>query len=205
MPYSFSPEDSSAVLLRWSDAPDRPWREILAKVLHSDAYGATICSSLRLTEETEVRLLRDRRCDCGIVRACREEGSEFILTIWLTESSVPRSEEPDRDPGVLVVEDFLTEEQEERILAEIACEHHSPQHPTPAEGESEAAKRQPVEKGDEGLRTTLSLIRLFRLARASKARSTLSTPSSSGRQQDSSVLPGERWRKPHVFLWSNKI
>jgi hypothetical protein len=172
MSLRLSPEDSNTVLLRWSDFPDVPPREILVKVLYSDAYGATICSSLRLTKDTEVQLLRQGRFDRGTVRACREEGSEFILTIWLTASSMPEFEGPDRD--VLVVDNFLTEEEEERILAEIACEHDAAHRPDPAVPESEAVKPRPVEKGTEGLTATLSLIRLFRLARAARFRDSAS-------------------------------
>lgn len=58
----------------------------------------------------------------GTVRSCQKNGSNFVLTICIGGGKATASTASIFDPGVLAVEDFLTEEQEEQILAGLNAE-----------------------------------------------------------------------------------
>jgi hypothetical protein len=106
-------------LLCWSEAPHSPSREEFVQVLESHLSEAVIQSARRVSEETKVRLIGKDYTGIGIVKSCRKEGHSFILNIWIgdEESSLPPF--PAKDPGILSVENFLTEEEEAKILEEL--------------------------------------------------------------------------------------
>jgi len=106
-------------LLCWSEAPYSFSREEFVQVLESHLSEAVIKSALKVSEETNVTLIGKDYTGIGIVKSCRKDGESFILTIRMEEdqSNVPRC--GDVDPGVLTVDNFLTEEQEAKILDDL--------------------------------------------------------------------------------------
>lgn len=86
------------------------------QVLESHPREALISSALEVSEETKVALIGKDYTGIGIVKSCRRDGENFILSIGLTEESRRTSLPSALDPGALVVDDFLTEEQETKIL-----------------------------------------------------------------------------------------
>ncbi len=87
-------------------------------MLRSRFQEAVIRSACRVREDTPVQLIGKQYTGEGIVRSCREEGESFILRISMgADIMIPYISE--RDPGVLAAEDFLTEEQEAKILEDL--------------------------------------------------------------------------------------
>ena len=71
-----------------------------------------------VSELTHVHLIGKNYTGNGIIQSCRKEGNSYILTILMTtELALP--ELPERDPGVFAVDDFLTEEEETKILESL--------------------------------------------------------------------------------------
>ncbi len=114
-------DDSNQVLLCWSDPPDSPSREQVVQLIEADTSEALIRSTLKVQEKTKVRLIGEKYTGNGIVRSCKKVQSGFMLTIWIA-GAANSSCASERDPGVLAVEDFLTEEQEAEILGEVEHE-----------------------------------------------------------------------------------
>ncbi len=109
------------VLLRWSDSPDTPSREQFVQMIESHSAEAVIRSSSKVGEKTKVHLIGRFYTANGIVRSCMEDGSQFIVTILMLNNALsPETENrPAREPGLLSVESWLTEEAENRILDEL--------------------------------------------------------------------------------------
>jgi hypothetical protein len=104
-------------LLRWFEGPQSDPREEYVEVIDDEVCQTVIRSSRELSRETEVTLITKDCTAQGVVQACRTEGSSFLLTL---AAKLPRREGAGTyDPGTLVVDDFLSEEQEAAILAEI--------------------------------------------------------------------------------------
>jgi hypothetical protein len=103
-------------LLCWSDAPNSPLREEFVQILRSHLPEAVIRCSLEVSEKTKVTLIGKDYTGIGIVKSCRRDGENFILSIGLTEEFIRAALPSDADPGALVVDDFVTEEQETKIL-----------------------------------------------------------------------------------------
>jgi len=99
------------VLLRWSDSPNAPQQEEFAQLLEAHLSEAVLRSALKICEKTKVYLKTNLYAGGGIVRSCRPDGSYFVLRISMDSKS---------DPGVLTVDQFLTEEDERRILEELS-------------------------------------------------------------------------------------
>lgn len=116
-------EDTNQVLLCWSDAPNSPSREQVVQLVEANTSEAILRSTLKVQEKTKVRLIGVKYTGNGIVRSCKKVQSGFILTIWIAGGATMCSV-AERDPGILAVEDFLTEEQEAEILREL--EHETP-------------------------------------------------------------------------------
>jgi hypothetical protein len=108
--------ESGQALLCWSDAPNSPTREEFVQVLESYTSEALIKSALSVDEKTKVTLIGKDYTGIGIVKSCRKEGTNFILHIGISDLSSSAALPPDIDPGALLVDDFLTEEQETKIL-----------------------------------------------------------------------------------------
>jgi hypothetical protein len=108
-------------LLRWSDAPNSGSHEEFVEVLRSHISEIVIRCTLKVADDTEVYLIGKHYKGHGRVRSSRKEGKSFILRIVIDENLVLRCGS-DLDPGVLAVEDFLTEAQEEEILKDVEKE-----------------------------------------------------------------------------------
>lgn len=111
--------DPERVLLRWSEAPNLPSREEPVQIIWAHEEEALIRSASKLVENTQVYLITQLRTEDGIVRSCRKEGSSFILRIAIAANITNGFE---FDPGVFVIDDFLTEEQEAQILEDLENE-----------------------------------------------------------------------------------
>jgi hypothetical protein len=107
-------------LLRWFEGPESNPREEYVEVIDEQMCQTVIRSSCELSRETEVTLIGKDYTAQGVVQACRVENDRFLLT--LVARPLHRDSGSYLDPGSLAVDDFLTEEQEAAILAEIAEE-----------------------------------------------------------------------------------
>lgn len=110
---------SDQALLCWSDSPNSPVQEEFVQIVESHLNEAVIRSAVEVSEETKVTLIGKDYTGIGIVKSCRKDGKSFILSVGLTEESAQRTLPRDRDPGALVVDDFVTEEQEAKILEDL--------------------------------------------------------------------------------------
>ena len=108
---------SQYALLRWLEGSQSDPREEYVEVIDDRVCQTVIRSSLELSRETEVTLIGKDYTAEGIVEACQSENTWFLLT--LTAKSPRRVGAANRDPGTLAVDDFLSEEQEAALLAEI--------------------------------------------------------------------------------------
>jgi hypothetical protein len=113
-------EDPDQVLLSWSDSPSSPKNQELGQLITVRASDAVIRSAAPIMVNTTVRVTGKHYTGNGIVTSCRKEESGYILT--LTESHDIPFQGSKRDPGVVAVENFLTEEQEAQILKELKNE-----------------------------------------------------------------------------------
>ncbi len=127
MPFnrSTSFRQSNRARLCWSDPPNSPVQEEFVSILESHPMEALISSTLRVSEETKVTLIGKDYTGIGIVKSCRRDGENFILSIGLTAKSAQTTLPPGADPGALVVDDFLTEEQETKILESLEDSYRS--------------------------------------------------------------------------------
>jgi hypothetical protein len=101
--------DSDQVLLSWSDSPGSPKKQELGQIIKVHASDAVIRSAAPIMVNATVRVTGKHHTGNGIVRSCIKSDPGYILTF--TESDGSK-----RDPGVVAIEDFLTEEQEAQIL-----------------------------------------------------------------------------------------
>jgi hypothetical protein len=106
-------------LLCWSEAPNFPAREEFVQVLETHSQEAVIKSTLEVSEQTKVTLIGKDYTGIGIVKSCRGQGENFILTISMSDESTSAPPHAERDPGVLAVDSFLTEDEEEQILKDL--------------------------------------------------------------------------------------
>lgn len=111
---------SQYVLLRWFEGPQSCPREQYVEVIEDQVCQTIIRSSLELSRETEVTLIGKDYTEQGIVQACQSENSCFLLTLRAKLS--PRNGGSPLEPGALLVDDFLSEEQEAAILAGVTEE-----------------------------------------------------------------------------------
>ncbi len=108
------------VKLRWSEAPNARIREASAELLRTHVSETVLRSSREVAEKTKVYLENSYYKGKGVVRSCVRLGTYFVLRILMV---------PEKDPGVLAVEDFVTEEQERRILEQLqGYGHVQPRH-----------------------------------------------------------------------------
>ena len=112
--------DLSPLILRWTEPPGSESRELPVEMVQNRNSGSIVRISLRINEATPVSLLGRHYMVNGIVRSCRAENDSFLLTIESDQNNVYDSYSMSgRDPGSLVVDDFLTEEEEAKILESL--------------------------------------------------------------------------------------
>lgn len=117
---------SNYALLRWFEGPQSQPREEFVEVLNDRVTGTVVRSSLKLNRETAVMLIGNGYTEEGVVQCCTSEDTWYLVTL---AGKIPGSKSASApDPGVLAVDDFLTEEQEAAILAELAEESTSAVH-----------------------------------------------------------------------------
>ncbi len=121
---SSSPDESDQLLLRWSDNPDLPSHEEWVEMLEATSSEYVLRSSFKVPEKTRVYLVGRDTSEAGLVRSCRKLGINFILTIGISPEG-PSAPRFGIDPGLLIVDSFLTEEQELQILNELEDELRS--------------------------------------------------------------------------------
>ncbi len=105
--------------LRWSDGPELPVREEPVEVVGVSSSEPLIRSALMVIEETKVFLIGSGYSGNGIVRSCQKEGNSFLLTIGINTESMQPELPTAYDPGLFAIDDFLTEEDEDKILASL--------------------------------------------------------------------------------------
>jgi hypothetical protein len=106
-------------LLCWSEAPNSPSREEFVQVLESHLSEAVIKSSRKVDEKTKVTLIGKDYTGIGIVKSCRSEGKNFIMTIRIDEPGPRTGTTAKLDPGVLIIDDWVSEEEEAKILEDL--------------------------------------------------------------------------------------
>ena len=111
--------NADQLFLRWCDDPSLPMRVQPVEMVGLCTSESIIRSALKVNEKTKVFLIGNHYTKNGIVRSCHEEGDSFLLTI-LTDLEHPGPELlPEHDPGLFAVDDFLTEEEESKILESL--------------------------------------------------------------------------------------
>jgi hypothetical protein len=112
--------DPDQVLLSWSESPGSTKKQELGQIITVHTSDAVIRSAAPIMVNTTVRVTGKHYTGNGIVQSCTKENTGYILT--LTESDDLPFQGSKRDPGVVAVENFLTEEQEAQILEELKKE-----------------------------------------------------------------------------------
>ncbi|MFL6447414.1 MAG: hypothetical protein ACJ746_06955 [Bryobacteraceae bacterium] len=106
--------------MRWSDSPSAPALELPGEVVDNSNSEPIVRVSLKINEQTAVTLLGKDFMLNGIVRSCRPEKDCYLVTVATDDVSGQRFEQAHfRDPGVLALDDFLTEEEEAKILESL--------------------------------------------------------------------------------------
>lgn len=112
--------ESSQIILRWSDNPSAPSLELPVEFVDEDNCEPILRTPRKIGEETPVTLVTKNYMVNGIVRFCRPDKNSYLITVS-TQNMPDERFEPGyfRDPGSLAVDDFLTEEEEAKILESL--------------------------------------------------------------------------------------
>jgi hypothetical protein len=110
---------SGRAVLRWSESPNSPSREEPVDILQSRPSETLIRSALFINEKTRVYLIKKGYTRIGFVKSCWEDHGIFLLEIATATGSLSLVSGHPADPGVIVVDDFITEEQETQILNDL--------------------------------------------------------------------------------------
>ncbi len=112
--------ESDEIILRWSDTPTAPAVELRVEIVHESNSEPIIRAPLKIGEETPVTLLAKDYMVNGIVRSCSPDKNSYLITVSTQDALEQRFEQTYcPDPGSLVVDDFLTEEEEAKILESL--------------------------------------------------------------------------------------
>ncbi len=107
-------------MLRWADSPSASAFELPVEMVDENGFDPIIRASLNIGEETPVTLVAEEYMINGIVRSCRADRNSYLITVAIQDVSDKRSGTAYfRDPGALVLDDFLTEEEEAKILESL--------------------------------------------------------------------------------------
>lgn len=112
--------EADEIFLRWSDTPFAPSLELPVEIVDENNCEPIIRTPLKIGEETPVTLVAKDYMVNGIVRFCRPDKNSFLITVS-TQDVPDQLFEPAyfRDPGSLAVDEFLTEEEEAKILESL--------------------------------------------------------------------------------------
>jgi len=108
------------IILRWAYSPSAPAIELPVEIVDEKDWEPIIRASLRIAEATPVTLVANDYTVNGIVRFCRADKNSYLITVATQDGSDERPATAYfRDPGSLVLDDFLTEEEEAKILESL--------------------------------------------------------------------------------------
>lgn len=116
---------SGRLLLRWSDFSVNASREEFVDIISRQASKMVVRSISEVVQNTRVFLVGKQYAASGTTRSCSKGGVSFVLAILIETESYLGSDSG-WDPGVVTVEDFLSEEQEARILDDLLLESPVP-------------------------------------------------------------------------------
>ncbi len=111
--------DSGQLLLRWSDSSHCASHEEFVDVLSRQFSKIVVRSISEVAENTPVYLTGKQYAANGTAGSCRKDASFFIIAIRIDNESVSQSVGSGWDPGIMSVENFVTEEQEDEILRNL--------------------------------------------------------------------------------------
>lgn len=114
-----SDESTGQFFLRWSESPGLPVREEPIEMIESEWPEPRIRSAFQVREGTEAFLIGNGYTENGIIRSCLREGNSFLLTLSISSECISTEFLPHYDPGLLAVDEFLTEEEETKILESL--------------------------------------------------------------------------------------
>jgi len=109
-------ETSGPFRLRWSEQKGGSLREELVDILEEHVPQWIIRSAREVNANTPVHLTGENYSGDGIVQSCKQENFGFVITIFMNENEAFAESKAGRDPGVFAIEEFLTEEEEAKIL-----------------------------------------------------------------------------------------
>lgn len=111
---------SKEIILRWCDSLSASVFELPVEIVDEANCEPIIRAPLKIGEDTPVTLLAKDYMVNGIVRFCRADRNSYLITVATRDVSEERAEKAYfRDPGVLAIDDFLTEEEEAKILESL--------------------------------------------------------------------------------------
>jgi hypothetical protein len=111
---------SGRIILRWSDTPSAPALEWPVELVDSDDPDPVVRAPRRVGEDTPVTLVAEGYMVNGIVTFCRADKDSYLITVSISEISENQLETAHfHDPGAFAVDDFLTEEEEAKILESL--------------------------------------------------------------------------------------
>jgi hypothetical protein len=120
---------SDQIYLRWFEAPSAPALELPVEIVEEEGPEPVFRVPLKIGEDTPVTLLGKNFMVNGIVRFCRADRNSYLITVATDEVSGERFERAQfRDPGALVIDEFLTEEEEAKILESLQDSSRSAAH-----------------------------------------------------------------------------
>jgi len=115
------PAPPDHLVLRWSQPSGISVREENVEFIRSSLGEATIRCLSQLEVDLRVNLI-SKSCEReGVVRSCIKEGSTFVVAILIdSDEDIYRAALlHNYDPGSLIIDDFLSEEDEAKILGDL--------------------------------------------------------------------------------------
>ncbi len=111
---------SGQITLRWSDTPSGRALESVVELVDSDHPEPIVRAPRRVGEDTPVTLIAEGYTVNGIVTFCRADKESYLITVSTCGISEDQLETAHfHDPGAIAVDDFLTEEEEAKILESL--------------------------------------------------------------------------------------
>lgn len=110
------------LFLYWSDRYATTSREQSVSLVRQTSSEWTVLSPVRIAEQTPVYLSGGTAMGNGIILSCRLENTAYLITISMTNEHLSLPSCHEFDPGVLNIDDFLTEDEEKKILDSLEDE-----------------------------------------------------------------------------------
>lgn len=112
-------QDPTEALLRWFTASDAQPREVAVTLIGTNEAETILHCTTLIPEQTKVYLIGKNYTVTGIVNSCAQEESGFRIVIKLGKGDYLGYVGTPFDPGVLQVEEWLSEEAEDKILKDL--------------------------------------------------------------------------------------